>query len=69
MVRDTSLDVDTAAKIRRSMEAWNAMTDGQRAAALKAANTVVPAEAMRHLGYDIPASMPAGVEKPNKEHK
>lgn len=55
MARDSSQDIETAAKIRRSMEAWNAMTDDQRAAALKEANTAIPAEAMRHLGYGIPA--------------
>jgi len=46
------------AKIRRSAEAWNALTDTERAAALKAANTAVPAHAMRHLGWDIPESLP-----------
>jgi hypothetical protein len=46
------------AKIRRSMEAWNALTDAERAAALKAANTAVPAHAMRHMGWDIPESLP-----------
>ena len=58
MARDSSKDVDTATRIRSSMEAWNALTEAQRAAAFKAANTAIPAEAMRHLGYDIPESMP-----------
>jgi hypothetical protein len=40
------------------MEAWNALTDAERAAALKAANTAVPAHAMRHMGWDIPESLP-----------
>jgi len=46
------------AKIQRSMEAWNALTDVERAAALKAAKTAVPAHAMRHMGWDIPESIP-----------
>jgi hypothetical protein len=46
------------AKIRRSMDAWNALTDAERAAALDAAQTAVPAHAMRHMGWDIPESLP-----------
>lgn len=46
------------AKILRSIEAWNALTDAQRAAALEAATTAVPAHAMRHMGWDIPESLP-----------
>lgn len=49
-------------KIRRSVEAWNAMTDAGRAAALKAANTAVPAHAMRHMGWDIPESLPPDMD-------
>lgn len=45
-------------KIRLSMAAWNAMTEAERAAALSAAQTAVPAHAMRHLGWDIPESIP-----------
>jgi hypothetical protein len=46
------------AKIRRSMEAWNALTDAERAAALEAAKTAVPAHAMRYMGRDIPELLP-----------
>lgn len=60
--KDGDCLIATAVRIRRSMEAWNAMNDPQRAAALKAANTAVPADAMRHLGYDIPDSMPSAIE-------
>lgn len=45
-------------KIRCSIEVWNALTDAQRAAALEAAKTPVPAHAMRHMGWDIPESLP-----------
>lgn len=45
------------ANIQRSIEAWNTLTDAERAAALKAAKTAVPACAMRHMGWDIPESL------------
>lgn len=47
-----------AAEIGRAMAAWNAMTEQERAAALKAAGSARPVDAMRHLGWDIPADMP-----------
>ena len=45
-------------KIRRSMAAWNAMTESERAAALEAAGTASAALAMRHMGWDIPDHLP-----------
>lgn len=38
----------------RGMRAWNAMTKPQRAAALEAAKTACPAEAMRSFGFHSP---------------
>lgn len=49
-------------KIHRAMEAWNAMTDAERAAALDAAKTAMPAQAMRHMGWDIPESAPSPLD-------
>ncbi len=46
------------AKIRCSVEAWNALTDPERATALNAAKTAMPAHAIRHIGWDIPESLP-----------
>jgi hypothetical protein len=63
MISESNKDIDSqielAARIRRSMAAWNAMSDQQRETALKAANTAVPADAMRHLGYDALDFVPA----------
>lgn len=46
------------AKIRSSIVAWNGLTNAERATALDAAKTAVPAQAMRHMGWDIPESLP-----------
>lgn len=52
MSRETLTEAERH-EIRRAMRAWNSMTRAQRSAALTAAQTACPAEAMRHLGYRI----------------
>jgi hypothetical protein len=52
----------SAAAIRQAMNSWNAMTDQQRGAALRAANTACPAPAMRHFGHRIPEALPTGAD-------
>lgn len=42
------------AETQRAIAAWNAMTEAQRAAALQAAGSACPADAMRNLGYRHP---------------
>lgn len=46
-------------EIERAMAAWNGMAEQERAAALHAAGSARPVDAMRHLGWDIPADLPA----------
>lgn len=45
-------------KVDAAMAAWNAMTEQERAAALNAAGSARPVDAMRQLGWDLPADMP-----------
>jgi hypothetical protein len=52
----------SAAAIRQAMNSWNAMTDQQRGAALRAANTACPTTAMRHFGHRIPEALPTGAD-------
>lgn len=45
-------------RIELAMAAWNAMTEQERVEALRAAGSDRPVDAMRHLGWNIPADMP-----------
>lgn len=42
---------EAAEAVQKAMDAWNTLTDDQRAAALKAADTAIPAVAMAHFGF------------------
>ena len=47
------------ADIRRAMSVWDAMTDEERATALRTGNTAFPAKVMQKLGFKIPAELPS----------
>lgn len=52
------MTTDERREIERAMQKWNSMTRAQRAAALAAARTACPADAMRNLSYEIPGAKP-----------
>src|SRR5574337_279828 len=54
----TTMKTTIREKIDAAMAAWNAMTEQERAAALNAAGSARPVDAMRQLGWDLPADMP-----------
>lgn len=53
----TRITREARAEIERAMTAWNALTEQERADAMRAAGSARPVDAMRHLGWNVPSDL------------